>query len=995
MDVSQDGNSDKRRILNEISRCLKTIFVESSSSNNSSVSLALNCPFIQCVDRSLQHGLLNLLNGYWPLARNCSHAQTLQTIDNLAGLESTQRSKGKAWLLATLVEGSFLSYLQCFLSESQIIEQMYAPHAILRDPASLSQLCSLLMGIESVTFIVKETPDTIHEPSNYSYVEESASALVKPMLDLSLNKGNGTTMTSSMTSSLASPGDSGFTQLDSETDTASFSEIVLEVDSTSVREDIAVLPIDPCMEKTIGCSYSSEPMTVSDIANANMSSEPMSVSNSIIHWDPHDGNDEILYRIPKTKSEKSPNGKQQKRVSFHELSTDLPSESDHLDEYINSKETETISSSFRVSTSNLSRAVGDISSFGCEQEGVEIGKDSSLLGSEVTEELFGNSLHSKQKSSDNAIRCDHAFSSVKSVILGQIHHKINNRSPVAERGIPEGQEDPPRRCSVAAVTSGHLFNSNSERIRISNSSSPAPSCSSLRPHVSSPRRMHNDTNTSSVVLTNASVLSQTPSKACLVNRFLRSITEKKIYNSRTTAALTALNKKKSSIRKLNLYIEGVKPTDALSDEIIEELEREIEVFTLQSKQKVPFINHLHVESTSDIHQLMLSKLDLSSNENILKILKVRASSTDTGGTGRPLLAIVTNQAIHVIDKKIVRHSSLCLSDISTVLIGPNSQWVSIISSEKLSHIDFLVSGNDDVSELVCSMEMVLRRRVKTAQSLPAVVHLSNEVFMVPQWRSILQGEEVHNYSIVHALEETPSPPCSPSGPNLKAHFMFRTHGNDTFSSWAPGFFSLRSGVLHVSGDEEVSPLYSINLHGIKCCPVSLPSRPHTIEVDFLHIAAPDDYVASDWLAALQKSSSGIYDHGGQDQKLNIVYGSLLLTENHLILVNSFGIPNCDLDKLSKPLLSAFVSDITSIQVGDSHSCWCIVEFSCREVHESSGDYLVFFSKYDNKLSFLHSLWKLSSSIKENTKYLSEEEPFRLHCDMIAANLSAQWNLTSL
>lgn len=58
---------------------------------------------------------------------------------------------------------------------------------------------------------------------------------MKPVLDLSLNGGAGA-MTSSMTSSLASPGDSGFTQLDSETDTASFSEIVLDADCPSVKE---------------------------------------------------------------------------------------------------------------------------------------------------------------------------------------------------------------------------------------------------------------------------------------------------------------------------------------------------------------------------------------------------------------------------------------------------------------------------------------------------------------------------------------------------------------------------------------------------------------------------------------------------------------------------------------------------------------------------------------------------------------------------------------
>ena len=62
---------------------------------------------------------------------------------------------------------------------------------------------------------------------------------VRSLLDLPIESGksqSASAMTSSLTSSLASPGDSGFIQLDSETDTASFSEIVFEADSSSLKE---------------------------------------------------------------------------------------------------------------------------------------------------------------------------------------------------------------------------------------------------------------------------------------------------------------------------------------------------------------------------------------------------------------------------------------------------------------------------------------------------------------------------------------------------------------------------------------------------------------------------------------------------------------------------------------------------------------------------------------------------------------------------------------
>lgn len=59
-------------------------------------------------------------------------------------------------------------------------------------------------------------------------------------------------------------------------------------------------------------------------------------------------------------------------------------------------------------------------------------------------------------------------------------------------------------------------------------------------------------------------------------------------------------------------------------------------------------------------------------------------------------------------------------------------------------------------------------------------------------------------------------------------------------------------------------------------------------------------------------------------KPNIFSGSLLLTESRLMLISTLGIPKEDLDKTPKPLLTAFVSDVTSVEICDAESCWCIV-----------------------------------------------------------------------
>lgn len=61
-----------------------------------------------------------------------------------------------------------------------------------------------------------------------------------------------------------------------------------------------------------------------------------------------------------------------------------------------------------------------------------------------------------------------------------------------------------------------------------------------------------------------------------------------------------------------------------------------------------------------------------------------------------------------------------------------------------------------------------------------------------------------------------------------------------------------------------------------------------------------------------------------DPKLNVLSGSLLLTESRLMLINSLGIPTKYIEKTGKLLLTAFVSDVTALRVSDSDSSWCIV-----------------------------------------------------------------------
>lgn len=60
-------------------------------------------------------------------------------------------------------------------------------------------------------------------------------------------------------------------------------------------------------------------------------------------------------------------------------------------------------------------------------------------------------------------------------------------------------------------------------------------------------------------------------------------------------------------------------------------------------------------------------------------------------------------------------------------------------------------------------------------------------------------------------------------------------------------------------------------------------RPHCFEIllktGFLQLAAPDEYVASDWLQALVQSASGLFE---MQEKHKTLGCTLVITSNHLI-----------------------------------------------------------------------------------------------------------------
>lgn len=48
-----------------------------------------------------------------------------------------------------------------------------------------------------------------------------------------------------------------------------------------------------------------------------------------------------------------------------------------------------------------------------------------------------------------------------------------------------------------------------------------------------------------------------------------------------------------------------------------------------------------------------------------------------------------------------------------------------------------------------------------------------------------------HYSVVHAIEEMPSFPCSSTALNMREYFMFKKCDSNHTTSWEPGYFVLK------------------------------------------------------------------------------------------------------------------------------------------------------------------------------------------------------------
>ncbi|XP_024946922.1 uncharacterized protein LOC107273813 isoform X2 [Cephus cinctus] len=489
-------------------------------------------------------------------------------------------------------------------------------------------------------------------------------------------------------------------------------------------------------------------------------------------------------------------------------------------------------------------------------------------------------------------------------------------------------------------------------------------------------------------------LRQSSSKTSLLSRFLKSITERKFENKKST---------KQPVKANPLYIKCAKVDPESFKDFNDNLEKEIQENVAAEKRE------FSGEKVSlKLRETFKRHIYRDKTEELYKVYKVR-SSYMTNGESKPMLALLTDKTLYLTASKIDHSYSnqfvIPYNELDVIMIGPNAQTILISNADYEMQYPFSTGSAQTTSELIAHLEMAMRRS-PTKPRLPAVKELSYEDMHTLRHAILTETvvhpeEKIEHYSLVYMEDEHVSPPSTPCGPTKEGDLMFRAHTyqalypNAPTNPWEAGYFVLKGGVVYMFTDsnqrlpKRAIPLKSGLCQGCRRIPNS--HRPHTFEIILkpnksFQFAAPDEYVASEWLQSFVQSASGLFDSSEKKEPLPC---SLITTTKHLVAMKE-AFPGT---QRGQTLSCASVEDLTAFRVPLAQQAWCILEFACREVHESSGDWVIYFTNYNELCTFrevLETLWADLHPGEFPMMTLPPEDKLHRHCSNASKDLEHAW-----
>ncbi|XP_059619926.1 uncharacterized protein LOC132263924 [Phlebotomus argentipes] len=388
------------------------------------------------------------------------------------------------------------------------------------------------------------------------------------------------------------------------------------------------------------------------------------------------------------------------------------------------------------------------------------------------------------------------------------------------------------------------------------------------------------------------------SKTSLINRFLRHVTQKKIIDATIKRNQFFLSKM-SAEKKVcgNLYVKGVKPRN---QELIEDLNAEIALEIemsgyRQGRRERCELSRLHIdmgvgEISVEIFNGNCLHILRNESENLMKVFKLYAGY-NRDGTMTPVLVFLTDKTLYVTDlvrNRLCNKFVLPYSELDVILMGPCGNTVLLCNGARDMQQVLLAGGPYPADALVSSLEICARRG---GSILPAVGqltldHLAPLQAFVRDNSSIPKGDAWQYYAVVNIPAVGLSLEKEPLGPYVRGPLMHRNLSqNGVAQPWYASYFLLKAGVLYMFSDAgQKIPSWAIALTECQGARRAInTTRPHCFELMLrtgtLQLAAPDEYVASEWLQALVQSASGLFEMQERHSTLGC---TLIMTANHLI-----------------------------------------------------------------------------------------------------------------
>ncbi|KAK9869654.1 hypothetical protein WA026_003402 [Henosepilachna vigintioctopunctata] len=514
-----------------------------------------------------------------------------------------------------------------------------------------------------------------------------------------------------------------------------------------------------------------------------------------------------------------------------------------------------------------------------------------------------------------------------------------------------------------------------------------------------------ETDTMSFLSKNETASRPPTSKSSLIDRFLKNVTLKKILDAKSA------KRRKDGNRYLSLYVKGLKGHKFNGyDEIDKQLEQEV-IEGLQNKKE-----NVEIYNKKMIAQ-MKTEVFKNYSEIFVQMFMVRSAYT-TDGDSKPLLAILTNSAIYITSwTSNGRYRNLFMlpyPELNSILIGPSAQTVHLSNINGDMQCMITTGCSMVTNNFISQLEFIIRKD-KSQAIMPALKHLSMQDMTnlrkaICKQTTVQKEEEYVYYSIVD-IQELGADVIdgTPLGPTKEGPLMFRTQ--ESISRWETAYFILKAGVMYMFSSAshrvpmKVYPLINGACQG--ACRLPHAPRPHTFQLivdgKTLQLAAPDEYVASEWLQALIHAANEIY----YKDKTVTQSCSLLMTTDHILTVREAfpcipksllpeNVGNHEPIKGSQALSCAAIVDLVAFRLPSAEQSWCILEFACREVYECGGDWILYFSsneELENFISTLEVLWDYSNEKDEcfPLSTIPETDPMNKKCIDVYNSLKDSWS----